>query len=61
MQGSNEDRDKPETEEPEADTEGHSMFLYEGARHMSRQHEREAQEAARAARLLKERKEEKRR
>lgn len=45
----------------ESDTEGHSMFLYEGARNMSRQHEREAQEAGRQAKLLKELKEEKRR
>lgn len=53
-----------ERDEPQAsvgaegsDTEGHSMFLYEAARNLSRQHEREAQQAAREARLLKESKE----
>lgn len=57
------ERDEPQASEgaEESDTEGHSMFLYEGARNMSRQYEREAQDAARQARLLKERKEEKRR
>lgn len=55
------DQDKIETDKPEADTEGHSMFLYEGARHMSRQHEHDAQEAARQAKLAKEAKEQKRR
>lgn len=61
MQDSNGDLDKRETDEPEADAEGHSMFLYESARNISRQLERDAQQAARQARLLKERKEEKRR
>ena len=60
MSDNTEDRDKRETDDTEADTEGHSMFLYEGARHMSRQHEREAQEAARRAKLLKDAKSDKR-
>jgi hypothetical protein len=61
MQDNKEDKDKRETEEPETDTEGHSMFLYEAARQMTRQHEREAQEAGRQAKLLKQSKEQKRR
>lgn len=60
MSDNQEDRDKPENGEAQTDTEGHSMFLYEGARHMSRQHERDAQQAAREAKLLKDRKSEKR-
>ena len=55
------ERDGPQESEgsEESDSEGHSMFLYEGARSMSRQYEREAQEAARQAKLLKELKEKK--
>lgn len=53
------ERDKSEADDAETDTEGHSMFLYEGARQMAHQHERDAQRAAREARLLKESKPEK--
>lgn len=45
-------RDKPETDD-EMDVEGQSMFLYEASRQMARQHEREAKQAAREAKLLK--------
>lgn len=54
-----EDRDEPQASvgAEGSDTEGHSMFLYEAARNLSRQHEHDAKQAAREARLLKESKE----
>ncbi len=47
---------QPTNGEPESDTEGHSMFLYEGARHIARDHERDAQRHARDAKMLKDNK-----
>jgi hypothetical protein len=54
-----EDTKRPdETDEPEekTDVEGHSMFLYEHARTVARDHEREVQNKAREARMLDQRK-----
>ena len=50
-------RDQPETEE---DVEGHSMLLYEQARMVARERERDIQKHARDARILDERKGQKR-
>ena len=50
-------RDQPETEE---DVEGHSMLMYEQARMVVRERERDVQKHARDARILEERKRQKR-
>jgi hypothetical protein len=51
--------DVPDVPDQEQDVEGHSMFLYEAARQLSRQQERDTQQHAREARLLKESREQK--
>ena len=55
--------DQPDTtQQPEAedDTEGHSLLMYEQARMVVRERERDAQKHARQARMLEERKNQKR-
>ena len=47
--------------EDEEDTEGHSMFLYEAARNLNRDHEREARETARQQKLERESKQQQKR
>jgi hypothetical protein len=50
-------RDEPQTEE---DVEGHSMLMYEQARVVTRERERDIQKHAKDARMLEEQKHQKR-
>jgi hypothetical protein len=52
--------DKRDVPEDEQDVEGHSMLMYEQARTVQRERERDIEKHAREARMLEERKRQKR-